>query len=320
MFSLKAFFVPKVIRFVLITIIRIVGIVAMLLVISAEVWEMVRNIQGYAADVKLRHDEEASAVLTNSTILRPDLCGYVMSTTVPDHAGGIFFSTFFRFLNVIVLFFLLVSEISLPIPAIYNFYLRNFPPLSEDASLGFLGAAMMWIATSVLSADVANFAMTSAWILFIMGFLNVLLGVIAGSSARETRSVFVTDKSKRDILPTNSSSKQKKGKGVDPHISYPAPMNIGFPAPAAMSKSSLGLGNYNTAGGAADLGFYMSPHAAVSRPSLSETVERRAASPLPASNIHRSRSGKGVVTIKTDVEEIDDLPHKPPSYAHGTVV
>jgi hypothetical protein len=150
-----------------------------------------------------------------------------------------------------------------------------------------------------------------------MGFLNVLLGVIDGSSARETRSVFVTDKSKRDILPTSSSStkRSKKGKGADPHISYPAPMNIGFPAPAAMSKSSLGLGNYNTAGGAADLGFYMSPNAAVSRPSLSETVERRAVSPMPASNIHRSRSRTGVVSIKTDVEEINDAP-TPPSYAH----
>ena len=61
--------------------------------------------------------------------------------------------TLFRFLNVLVLFFLLVSEISPPWPIVSNFYLRFFPPLSEDSSVGFLGGCMIWIATAVLSTE-----------------------------------------------------------------------------------------------------------------------------------------------------------------------
>ena len=56
-------------------------------------------------------------------------------------------------LTVAALFFLLVSEISPPWQFIADFYLRKFRPLSEEASVGFLGAAMLWIATSILSTE-----------------------------------------------------------------------------------------------------------------------------------------------------------------------
>lgn len=102
-----------------------------------------------------------------------EACGYVEWTSVPDHAAGILFSvcsllliegdqlgfdndgaslqTLFRFLNLLVLLLLLLSELSIPWTPITNFFLRFFPPLSEDASTGFLGAAMLWVSTSILS-------------------------------------------------------------------------------------------------------------------------------------------------------------------------
>lgn len=54
---------------------------------------------------------------------------------------------------VLVLFFLLVSETSPPWTAVTRFFLRYFPPLSEESGVGFLGLAMMWVATSVLSQE-----------------------------------------------------------------------------------------------------------------------------------------------------------------------
>ena len=148
-----------------------------------------------------------------------------------------------------------------------------------------------------------QYAIISAWLLFIIGILNVILGLIM-PSIRETRSVFASMKGSRNVLPT-ASTKSKKAKV---HVSYPAPIDIGFPAPAALPKTSLAFG------GAFDTHApYVAPH----RPSVSETVERRAVSPTIAQHgIHRSRSGKGVVTIRMDPNE--ELPfHKPPSYIHG---
>lgn len=216
---------PRVVRFCLISAFRLFGLVAIILVISAEIQEIVRNIQGYAkavhADDKTITNnttaiptisvssslsslistptpplasptETATAEVVEATQLAkrffsyaaqvsdPEVAvantteisqhpGYVYGTTVPDHAGGILFSvsdgvaglrqhltssqTLFRFFNVLVLFFLLVSEISPPWPVVTNFYLRFFPPLSEDSSVGFLGAAMVWVATAVLSSE-----------------------------------------------------------------------------------------------------------------------------------------------------------------------
>ncbi|CAD6581859.1 MAG: hypothetical protein CYPHOPRED_001724 [Cyphobasidiales sp. Tagirdzhanova-0007] len=306
--NIKAFFLPRVIRFVLISAIRLLGIVAICMSIGAEVHEIVRNIQGYSAALKTSHahasgnGSHTANILNNSTSAQ---CGYVQDTTVPNLAGAIFFSTFFRFMNVIVLLFLLVSEISPPWRSVTDFYLHNFNSLSDEASVGFLGIAMIWIATSILSSNVQQHAIISAWILFVMGILNFILGILM-PSIRETRSIFAAEKSPRSVLPTTAARTKKQSKGV---VSYPAPLDIGFPTPAAASKSSLAYG------GAFDLGPQMAAH----RPSVSETVERRAVTPTIQHGIHRSRSGKGVVTIRTDPDG-NMLHHEPPSYGHGQAI
>lgn len=178
MFNFKALLIPRVLRFFFISLIRIVGIVAICMVIGAEIHEVVRsvdlcfsfhltltadvlhacsNIQGYSTALKAPRDDDAalqgnsssanatslasrsaglsaagaamsqgipattsngtvseqtfyafaaesanataSPVNSSQTATPSDHCGYVHGTTVPDHDGGIFFSTLFRILN-----------------------------------------------------------------------------------------------------------------------------------------------------------------------------------------------------------------------------
>ena len=161
--------------------------------------------------------------------------------------------------------------------------------------------------------------MISAWILFVIGIMNVLLGLIMGPSLREQRAIFHTDRTTRPLLPitTNGkgSSKSKKAQ-----VSYPAPIvDIGFPKPAMQTRGNESV-SFNIAGAAFDVASYAHQQYKEHRAAQShngnptsdynrhsETLERHAMSqqtqPL---HINRARSGKGVVTIKTPDEEAAD--------------
>lgn len=143
-----------------------------------------------------------------------------------------------------------------------------------------------------------------------------------GPSIREHRSIFASDRTTRPLLPTSSDTKSKNKKSK---VSYPAPIvDIGFPAPAAGNKDSIG---FSFAGGAFDAGAYAHAQQQLSgenwRPS--EMLERGTLSPVQPLNTHsRARSGKGVVTIRTPAEEEEvarELAEKevmqPPSYVYG---
>lgn len=169
-------------------------------------------------------------------------------------------------------------------------------------------------------SSVQAFATVAAWFLFVLGIINLFLSLIMGSSIRKHRCIIDSDKSKRPELPIafTNAKVSKKGK-----VSYPAPAdigNIGFPTPAygfnSHSRSTTLTGgheynNFNT---------HSHPAPAVgplTRPS--EMLEKRAGSPIA---VGRTRSGKGILKIRTpeeEQEETDDEERNsrtPPSYAH----
>lgn len=150
--------------------------------------------------------------------------------------------------------------------------------------------------------------MIAAWLMFVVGVFNILLGLVMGPSIRTSRAIFSLKSD--SVLPTHTSNNKRSGGS-----SYPAPskMDIEFPTPSNGSKSSLGFSGYDI-----DAYSIYAPPAIPTRPS--EMVER---SNTPV-GIHRARSGKGVVTIKTDPESIpesrisgDSDSHHPPSYPQG---
>jgi hypothetical protein len=166
--------------------------------------------------------------------------------------------------------------------------------------------------------SVQQFALIGAWFLFVIGILNLLLSLIMGSSIRKHRSIIDSDKSKRPELPTTSFTGvkvSKKGK-----VSYPTPVDIGeigFPTPA--------YGAHNVSRGTlpgSEYGFTSYTHSNTATGPLtrpSEMVEKRAGSPTRGAG-GKTRSGKGILKIRTPEEEEDEenrIDHRtPPSYAH----
>jgi len=140
----------------------------------------------------------------------------------------------------------------------------------------------------------------------------MLLGLFYGPKIRDHRAIFETEKIA--VIPLSSTKSSGKPKSKD-NVSYPAPMEIGFPTPAYGTKSAASLG----LGGAFDT----APYIVSQRPA--EMAERRINTPTPPSSVNRSRSGKGIVTIRMPVEE-EDLERQsnghfnPPSYGHGHAV
>ena len=57
------------------------------------------NIKGYVAGVKAGDIGTTSHIINGQTVVEKGWCGFVPETTVPTHAGGIFFSTYFAFIN-----------------------------------------------------------------------------------------------------------------------------------------------------------------------------------------------------------------------------
>ena len=163
---------------------------------------------------------------------------------------------------------------------------------------------------NISAHSISNYAIVSAWFLFVVGVLNLVLGLVVGTSIRSKRAIFASDKSK---LPTftsaNAHSSQAKRKGDN--VSYPAPIEIGFPTPAAGTRNAQFTGAF-------DVSAYMHQQAPL-RPAA-EMVERQAMAPNQV-GVHRTRSGKGIVTIKAEPDEIpdhdDEAYRKPPSYGLG---
>lgn len=161
--------------------------------------------------------------------------------------------------------------------------------------------------------------------LFILGIINLLLSLIMGSSIRTHRSVIDSDKSTRPELPLNTKNVKVSKKGK---VSYPAPADIGhigFPTPA------YGFNNHSKASSLAEMNTHYNSFNSYSHPAPaagpltrpSEMLEKRAGSPIAVGSVGRTRSGKGILKIRTPEEEQEETDSEndksfrtPPSYAH----
>lgn len=191
---------------------------------------------------------------------------------------------------------------------------NHFDWMSEDPS------APNYLAYHPLSSSsIRTFALISAWLLFVVGAINVLLGLFVGPKLREDRAIFETEKVSLPLASNNSkassstSSFRSKSKEK---VSYPAPMEIGFPVPAYGTKlaaESQGSFGHSTVsfGGA----FETTPYIVHESTRPAEMAERRINMPTPPhaplpSSVNRTRSGKGVVTIRTPAEEEEEEEQK----------
>ena len=83
------------------------------------------------------------------------------------------------------------------------FFDRYFPVLGTQFGLGALGIFQCLISTQILSHHVDDFTLVSAFFLFALGCVNMLLGLIFRESAKQRRSITAWRSDTKGILPTS---------------------------------------------------------------------------------------------------------------------
>lgn len=179
---------PRGYIFIGLNVVRILGIIAMLLVFASNV-------------VTLAHDIQAvnRFLASNSTSTTPVDSDYIDGSTVPNQPAGVFWAVLNRLLIVFQVIVLIMSEFGWP----SKFFNRYFPVLGKDFGLGALGVIQCLIGAAILSHRVDTFTLVSAFLLFSLGCLNILLGLIFRESAKSKRSVTSWREHAKSALPTH---------------------------------------------------------------------------------------------------------------------
>ncbi|KDQ55912.1 hypothetical protein JAAARDRAFT_132925 [Jaapia argillacea MUCL 33604] len=184
---------PRAYVFIGLNIIRALSIIALLLVFASSIFTMVH-------DVEAVNDFIAAGKAGNATLvaLMSD-CDYIEGSTVPNQPAGAFWAVLNWLLIIFQVIFLILSEIGWPM----KFFERYFPVLGENFGVGALGVIQCLIGATVLSHHVDDFSLVSAFFLFSLGCLNILLGLIFRASIKSRRSLFAWKERAKDVLPTS---------------------------------------------------------------------------------------------------------------------
>ncbi|KIK06148.1 hypothetical protein K443DRAFT_674707 [Laccaria amethystina LaAM-08-1] len=172
--------------------VRVLSLVSLILVFSSTIYVMVTN-------VKAVNYFEANKV--NATDLVD--CDYIDGSTVPNQPAGVFWAVVASLLIIFQTIILFLSEVSWPM----SFFDRFFPVLGSEFGLGALGIFQCLISTQILSHHVDDFTLVSAFFLFAIGCLNMLLGLVFRESAKQKRSIRSWRAEAKGILPTGSDKR-----------------------------------------------------------------------------------------------------------------
>ncbi|TDL26894.1 hypothetical protein BD410DRAFT_714984 [Rickenella mellea] len=223
---------PRAYVFIGLNAVRFFSIVALLLVFSSSILVMVDDIKA------VNRFMSAGSHATNGTSVDHNMtdCDYIEGSTVPNQPAGAFWAVTNRLLIITQVIFLLLSEVGWPDKFFRNF----FPVLSMDFGLGALGVIQCLIGAAVLSHHVDEFALVSAFFLFAVGCLNILVGLIWRQSAKDKRSLTSWRDQKKNILPAPVSSIASKI-GPPSFISHQTFGGLGF---GRQGEKQAGLKGY----------------------------------------------------------------------------
>jgi len=163
---------------------RIISIIGLLLVLSSNVLVILKDIRAVNAFQQRKQSG-------NSTV------EYIAGSTVPNQPAGVFWAILNRSLVLIQVIILVFSEVDSP----RVFFERFFPVLGPDFGLGALGIFQALIGAAVLSHHVDSFTLISAFFLFSVGCLNILLGLVFRESAKPKRSLSAYRERTKSVLP-----------------------------------------------------------------------------------------------------------------------
>lgn len=90
---------------------------------------------------------------------------------MPNQPAGVFWAVLNRLLIIFQVIIMILSEVGWP----SKFFDKFFPVLGSNFGVGALGVFQCLIGAAVLSHHVDDFALVSAFFLFSLGCLNILI-------------------------------------------------------------------------------------------------------------------------------------------------
>ncbi|CAH7690821.1 hypothetical protein BY996DRAFT_6418536 [Phakopsora pachyrhizi] len=244
--------------FVFVTIVRIISIFAIIFAVAIEIYLIGINLHKFKRNATGSSSDE-SFNLSNSTInLSPGdvskISGFENGTNIPKAIGGILFFVLEQVLNILILVICLFSEILTPrISELFDEYLAV---LGSNFGVGAIGFIEIYIASTLLSKNLTKLnnkiGLASGWILFLIGLINLILGMIFGKHIRNKRSLidagtsYVKKTTHIDDIETGikfakkgaAFGKKKNFKNLKPSmISRPTPQEITKPIVGFIDKN-----------------------------------------------------------------------------------
>ncbi|KAJ8582407.1 hypothetical protein M405DRAFT_937804 [Rhizopogon salebrosus TDB-379] len=160
--------------FISLNVVRALSIIALLLVFSSSILVMVDDIE--AVNVFVGGGSNSNSTSNHD---------YIDNSTVPNQPAGVFWAVLNRLLIIAQTVVLILSELGWPA----TLFDRYFPVLGSNFGVGALGLMQCLIGASVLSHFVKLFPLVSAFFLFSIGCLNILIGLIFRERVKSRRSI-----------------------------------------------------------------------------------------------------------------------------------
>lgn len=249
---------PRAYIFISLNVVRILSIIALLLVFSSNIVTLVNDVKAVNRFMEAGKAIAAGTVeesKRNATIEALMDFDYIQDSTVPNQPAGAFWAVLNRLFIIGQAVVLILSELGFP----SKFFDTFFPVLGKEFGLGALGLIQMLIGAAVLSHRVDTFTLVSAFFLFSVGCVNVLLGLIFRAGAKTKRSVTSWREHAKSALPThigpvdvrpmtNAASNYMSQKGFDAPFTTPrsfvASLSTGSTAVSSNDEKNSASGGY----------------------------------------------------------------------------
>jgi len=175
---------------------RILSSIALILVFSSNIVTLVHDLRAVERFGQAVIDAQGS----NSTQSLLD-ANYISDSTVPNQPAGVFWAVLNRLLIIGQVFLLILSELEWK--RIKNWFDLYFPVLGPNFGVGAFGVMQCLIGAAILSHHVDTFTLVSAFFLFSIGCLNILIGLIWRESVKSKRSLTSWKEHAKSVLPTH---------------------------------------------------------------------------------------------------------------------
>jgi len=302
--------------FISLNAVRALSLVALILVFASTIVVIVNNVKAVNAFDGHKNSTAYAGMLD---------CDYIEGSTVPNQPAGPFWAVVASLLIIVQTIILFLSECGWPAP----FFDRFFPVLGSNFGLGPLGIFQGLISTQILSHRVDDFTLVSAFFLFVLGCINMLLGLIFRESAKNYRSFKAWRDDAKGLLPSSIDKRQivlASNSGISNPFSHKEQLFTGPQAtivrhdssasetPSWASTEKVGYGFGRQGEKAAGLRGFL-----LQKPE--ESLPRYvASSPAPPSKASVSRSASSASTASSfyskDVRRVEEVPPLPQRFQH----